>query len=75
MKTDIAKRILKLEGLIEAEGRRRAPGIAELLRERYAAVRANQGLPLAALREATRGLSIAEILHSRYSRLQPKAES
>lgn len=73
MKTTITKGILKLEGLIEAEGRWRAPGIAELLRERYA-VRARQGLPPDVPQEATRGPGMAEILRSRYAKLERDAD-
>ena len=41
----IGKRILKLEGLVEAAYRRRAPRMSEILRERYVTMRAAQGLP------------------------------
>ncbi len=73
MKTTITKRILKLEGLIEAEGRQRVPGIAELLRERYA-VRARQGLPPDVPQRGIGGLTLAEILRSRYAKLERDAD-
>ena len=68
----IHKRLIKLEELIE---RRDAPRMSELLRERYTAMRAAQGLPPLGPQNTERGLSIAEILRQRRARAHPEAES
>ena len=64
MKT-IHKRLGKLEEFIE---RRDAPRLSEILRERYTAMRAAQGLPPLGPPNTERGLSIAEILRQRRAR-------
>ena len=64
----IHKRLDKIEGLIEAETRRRAPRISELIRARYTAVRAAQGMPPLVPQPDTRHLSIAEIIRSRLAK-------
>ena len=68
----IHKRLVKLEERIE---RRDAPRISELIRARYATMRAAQGLPPLVPQKDTRGLSIAEILRERLARAHSKAES
>ena len=68
MKT-IHKRLVKLEEFIE---RRDAPRLSEILRERYTAMRAAQGLPPLGPKNTERGLSIAEILRQRLARRQPE---
>ena len=70
MKT-IQKRLIKLEGLIE---RRNAPRMSELIRARYATMRAAQGLPPLVPQKDTRGLSIAEILRQRRARRTAQSE-
>ena len=61
----IRKRLVTLEELIE---RRDAPRLSEILRERYATMRAAQVLPPLVPQKDTRGLSIAEILRERRAR-------
>ena len=61
----IHKRLIKLEEFIE---RRDAPRISELIRARYATMRAAQGMPPEVPQKDTRGLSIAEILRERRAR-------
>ena len=68
----INKRLVKLEELIE---RRDAPRLSEILRERYAARRAAQGLPPLGPQNTERGLSIAEILRRRRARAQANGET
>ena len=70
MKT-IQKQLIKLEGLIE---RRDAPRLSEILRERYTAIRAAQGLPPLAPQNTERGLSMAEILRQRLARAAESGE-
>jgi len=71
----IHKRLGKLEDCIDAERQRRAPGIAELLRQRYVAIRAAQGLPPDIPQEDTRHLSIAEILRARRARREREVKA
>ena len=61
----IHKRLIKLEEHIE---RRDAPRISELIRARFATMRAAQGLPPLGPQNTERGLSIAEILRQRRAR-------
>ena len=72
MSKTLHKRLVKLEELI---GRRDAPRMSELLRERYTAVRAAQGLPPLGPQNTERGLSIAEILRQRRARAQANIET
>ena len=62
----IHKRLIKLEEFIE---RRDAPRMSELLRERFTTMRAAQGLPPLGPQNTERGLSMAEIIRSRLSRI------
>ena len=68
----INKRLVKLEELIE---RRDAPRLSEILRERYAARRAAQGLPPLGPQNTERGLSLSEILRRRRARAQANGET
>ncbi len=67
----IHKRLIKIEERIE---RRDAPRISELIRTRYATMRAAQGLPPLVPQKDTRGLSIAEILRQRRARTSQSCE-
>ena len=68
----INKRLVKLEELIE---RRDAPRLSEILRERYAARRAAQGLPPLGPQNTERGLSLSEILRRRRARAEANIET